>query len=126
HSRATWRSLSELISKVSQRAFKASVKPMRGSRRAMARARGPAGRIFTASALGDSIPRVHGRTAKILALRYSAVNPNIGRVLTFGQVVTSEVSAADQAFISSEIFGRAGRRGFSELSSERRRCTICG
>src|SRR5438093_11540934 len=97
---------------------------MRGSRRAMARARGPAGRIFTASALGDSIPRVHGRTAKILALRYSAQNPHIRRVLTFGQGVTSEVSAADQASIPSAIFGRAGPRGVAELSTDRRRCTI--
>jgi hypothetical protein len=35
----------------------------------------------------------------------------MGRVLTLGQVLTSEASAADQAFISSETLGRRGRLG---------------
>jgi len=59
--------------------------------------------------------RVRGSTAKILFPRYNAVIPNIGRVMTCGQVLTSLANAADQAFISSEILGRLGRGRFSRL-----------
>jgi hypothetical protein len=44
------------------------------------------------------------------------VNPNIGFVLTAGQLVTSAVRAADQPFISSEVLGSDGRaRGLGGL-----------
>ena len=64
------------------------------------------------------MPLVFGRAAKILDFLYSEVKPNIGRGVTFGQVATSAISAADHAFISSDAFGSAGLRvpgGFNFL-----------
>ena len=63
--------------------------------------------------LGTSIHLLRGSTAKILRARYTAVKPNIGRVVMPGQVVTSAPSAADHAFISSVILGSRGLVRFS-------------
>jgi len=74
-----------------------------GSALNLARTRGPALGNLNASEFADPIAFVRGNTAKICFPRYSAVNPNIARVPTWGHVPNSSPRAAAQAFISSEM-----------------------
>src|SRR5436853_6011766 len=53
--------------------------------------------------------RVRGKTPKMSLPRYTAVMPNIGREVTFGQSSTSRRRESDHCSISSAIRGNLGR-----------------
>src|SRR5438105_6172991 len=53
--------------------------------------------------------RVRGKTPKMSLPRYTAVMPNIGREVTFGQSSTSRRRKSDHCSISSAIRGNLGR-----------------
>src|SRR5437016_10474970 len=85
---------------------------MRLSLCALARRRLFANGILKANEFGWSMVRVRGSAAKIILPRYAPKKPNMGRSFTCGQLATSSASAADQAFISSEILWSLGRARF--------------
>src|SRR5437867_10361432 len=87
---------------------------MRLSLCAMARRRLFATGSLKATEFGGSIVRVRGRAAKIMLPRYAPKKPNMGRSFTCGQPAISSASAADQAFISSEILWSLGRARFMQ------------
>ena len=88
----------------------------RGSLLSRARTRGPAPSSLKARELEFPTPRVRGRTANMRLPRYRALKPNIARPDTRGHSISSASSAADQAFISSEIAGRLCREVFFTVS----------
>src|SRR6266566_6414163 len=87
---------------------------MRLSLCALARRRLFATGSLKATEFGGSIVRVRGRAAKIMLPRYAPKKPNMGRSFTCGQPAISSASAADQAFISSEILWSLGRARFMQ------------
>ena len=76
---------------------------MRGSRSIAAKILGVPFSNLNAKAVADPNARVRGRIAKMCLPRYRAIRPNIGLRVTRGQFPTSASSAADHAFISSEM-----------------------
>jgi len=58
---------------------------------------------------GTSKDRLSGSIAKITPSRYTARNPNIGRIVTPGQFASSSASNTLKRFIASDGGGNFGR-----------------